>query len=149
MSDEDTLADLLIQWEEILESGRDVSANELCHDCPQLIEQLARRIKAMKSTAWMNKTVGDDDDGGDAPSSPAPDDPPRTLVNRYRLDERIAEGGFGQVWRGYDLELLRTVAIKMPIPIRTMTPTAIHIVGTFRRNAAMPSPTMRTMKPMR
>ena len=115
MSDEDTLADLLIQWEEILELGRDVSANELCHDCPQLIEKLARRIKAMKSTAWMNKTVDYDGDGGsDFPSGSAPDDPPRTLVNRYRLDERIAEGGFGQVWRGYDLELLRTVAIKMP-----------------------------------
>ncbi len=114
-SDEDTLADLLISWEEILESGRDVSANELCHECPHLIQQLAHRIKAMKSKAWMNKTVDyDGDGGGDLPSSPAPDDPPRTLVNRYRLDERIAEGGFGQVWRGYDLELLRTVAIKMP-----------------------------------
>ena len=113
-SDEDTLADLLIQWEEILESGRDVSANELCHDCPQLIEQLAQRIKAMKSTAWMNKPVGDDDGGDEAPSTPPSDDPPRTLANRYRLDQRIAEGGFAQVWRGYDLELLRTIAIKMP-----------------------------------
>ncbi len=114
-SDEDTLADLLIQWEEILESGREVSANELCHDCPQLIEQLARRIKALKSTAWMNKTVDDDGDGGgDLPRNPVADDPPRTLAGRYRLDERIAEGGFAQVWRGYDLELLRTIAIKMP-----------------------------------
>ena len=113
-SDDDTLADLLIQWEEILESGRDVSAEELCHDCPQLIEQLANRIKAMKSTAWMDKPVGDGDDSGEAPPTPAPDEPPRTLAGRYRLDQRIAEGGFAQVWRGYDLELLRTIAIKMP-----------------------------------
>lgn len=113
-SDEDTLADLLIQWEEILASGRDVSAQELCHECPQLIEQLARRIKAMKCTAWMDKPVGKDDEDGEAPSTPAPDDPPRTLAGRYRLDQRIGLGGFAQVWRSYDLELLRTVAIKMP-----------------------------------
>lgn len=31
--DEDTLADLRIQWEDILDSGREVSAQELCHDC--------------------------------------------------------------------------------------------------------------------
>lgn len=113
MSDEDRLADLLIQWEEILESGRDVSAAELCHDCPQLIEQLSQRIKALKSTAWMDKPV-DGDAGDDQLTTPAPDDPPRTLAGRYRLDQRIAEGGFAQVWRGYDLELLRNVAIKMP-----------------------------------
>lgn len=113
-SDEDRLAELLIQWEEILESGRDVSASELCHDCPHLIEQLSQRIKALKGTAWMDKPVGNSDDGGNVSSTPTPDDPPRTLANRYRLDQRIAEGGFAQVWRGYDLELLRNVAIKMP-----------------------------------
>jgi serine/threonine protein kinase len=113
--DEDTLADLLIQWEEILDSGREVSAQELCHDCPQLIEELSRRIKAMKHTAWMNKPLDSGDDpSGDDPLSPAPDDPPRTLAARYRLDARIGEGGFAQVWRGYDLELLRTIAVKMP-----------------------------------
>ena len=31
---------------------------------------------------------------------------------RYRLDERIAQGGMGEVWRGYDMELGRPVAIK-------------------------------------
>ena len=39
MTDEERLADLLIQWEEILEQGRDVSAADLCKDCPQLIEE--------------------------------------------------------------------------------------------------------------
>jgi len=36
-----------------------------------------------------------------------------TLGGRYRLDERIAGGGMGDVWRGTDEVLGRTVAIKV------------------------------------
>jgi serine/threonine-protein kinase len=38
------------------------------------------------------------------------------LSNRYRLDERIASGGMGDVWRGTDEVLGRTVAIKVLLP---------------------------------
>jgi serine/threonine protein kinase len=116
MTDEERLADLLIQWEEILEQGRDVSAADLCKDCPQLIEELSRRLQAMRGTSWMDKPVDRGGDDSPSPDAPSPDTPPRTLVNRYRLDQRIAEGGFAQVWKGYDLELLRNVAVKMPKP---------------------------------
>lgn len=34
------------------------------------------------------------------------------IHHRYRLDHRIAKGGMGEVWKGYDLELGRPVAIK-------------------------------------
>jgi len=38
---------------------------------------------------------------------------PSTL-GRYRLNRLIGAGGFGQVWEGYDPELQRVVAIKIP-----------------------------------
>jgi serine/threonine protein kinase len=117
MTDEELLGDLLIPWEEALEQGRDISAAELCVDCPHLLAVVARRIEALRRTSWMNKPLDDDDDGDPwASIIPPSDTPSRTLVNRYRLDQRIAEGGFAQVWRGYDLELLRNVAVKMPKP---------------------------------
>jgi serine/threonine protein kinase len=38
------------------------------------------------------------------------------LDNRYRLDERIATGGMGDVWRGTDVVLGRVVAVKVLRP---------------------------------
>ncbi|GIF26259.1 serine/threonine-protein kinase [Actinoplanes tereljensis] len=35
------------------------------------------------------------------------------LGNRYRLDERIATGGMGEVWRGTDVILGRVIAVKV------------------------------------
>ena len=34
------------------------------------------------------------------------------IHRRYRLDRRLAQGGMGEVWKGYDIELGRPVAIK-------------------------------------
>ncbi len=39
-----------------------------------------------------------------------------TLSGRYRLDERIARGGMGEVWRGTDEVLNRAVAVKVLRP---------------------------------
>ncbi|MDG4834635.1 serine/threonine-protein kinase [Solwaraspora sp. WMMD1047] len=38
------------------------------------------------------------------------------LGNRYRLDDRIAGGGMGDVWKGTDEVLGRTVAVKVLLP---------------------------------
>ena len=54
------------------------------------------------------------------------------LAGRYRVDAPIGSGGMGQVWRGYDLQLDRTVAVKlmrpMTIQARPGTPEEAELV---------------------
>ena len=55
--------------------------------------------------------------------SPASDDTPVRVGNRYRLDERIGAGAMGAVWRATDELLNRTVAVK-ELLIAAAPPTA-------------------------
>jgi len=112
--DEELLADLLLQWEELKQRGQDTPASELAKDRPELIEELKSRIDALKATDWLDKPIDDDPPGDDPPDTPPV--APKTLAGRYRLDDLIAEGGFAQVFRAYDTELQRVVAIKFPKP---------------------------------
>ena len=113
--DEELLAELLLRWDELREQGQDVSSIELCQGCPHLVDELERRICALKASDWMDRPIELNDTGEDCIWTTHE---PRTLADRYRLDDLIAEGGFAQVWRAYDLELHRNVAVKMPKPSR-------------------------------
>jgi serine/threonine-protein kinase len=56
------------------------------------------------------------------------------LDNRYRLDERIATGGMGDVWRGTDVVLGRTIAVKV---LRTAMLTDPEFAARFYGEARM------------
>jgi hypothetical protein len=97
---EDRIADLLLAWEKRFERGEDMYAAELCADRPDLIPRLAARIDLLRTVAWVNRPPISDSERG-APLRP----PTEPLAGRYRLDALIGQGGYGQVWRGFDLEL--------------------------------------------
>ena len=50
--------------------------------------------------------------------------PGMTLAGRYRLDEHVAGGGMGDVWKGTDEVLGRTVAVKVLLAALVAEPGA-------------------------
>lgn len=118
------LHDLLLQWEQSRAEGRPLSPEELCRDCPELIEEVRRQI------GLLERAIQEPDAGRSTlPSRPidfnravpaiAPAGaavaealPPR--FGRYRVIAMLGHGSFGVVYRGYDDELHRDVAVKVP-----------------------------------
>ncbi|MCA9067897.1 MAG: serine/threonine-protein kinase, partial [Planctomycetaceae bacterium] len=47
-------------------------------------------------------------------------------IGRYRIDQILGEGGFGRVYLGYDEELKRAVAIKVPRKDRVDSPESVE-----------------------
>lgn len=131
------MADLLIEWEDLYRQGQDTPADVLCKEHPELASTLTRQIAALKRVSWLDKKLDDD---GDDPANDLPDDPspPRVLAGRYRLDVLVATGGFAEVWRAYDQELLRNIAIK--IPKQTVVGSADSFLAEARRVARLKHP---------
>jgi serine/threonine protein kinase len=117
-NDEELLSDLLLQWEELYERGQDTPADQLCGSNQRLVEELSQRIAALKATNWLKDPNPRPIEDSSTDSQAKESRPARILMNRYRLDHLIAEGGFAQVWRAYDKELQRIVAVKIPKPSR-------------------------------
>ena len=63
--------------------------------------------------------------------------PGSVLKHRYRLDDRIALGGVGEVWRGTDLVLRRVVAVKLLRPEYTQDEECLARFRAEGRHAAL------------
>jgi serine/threonine protein kinase/tetratricopeptide (TPR) repeat protein len=115
---EDRLGELLVRWDELHQQGCDMTAQELCTDCPELVEELARRIEALGK---MDSVLDIEDTAG--PSNPSDQDPNGTSAKHtmpdvlrgsaeYRPQRHHAHGGLGEILIAHQQELGRPVALK-------------------------------------
>jgi serine/threonine protein kinase len=103
MTDKPRLSELLLQWEEQHMQGRDISASDLCQECPELAGPLAERIAALKRLSWLNDRP--EEPGCASESEPCLPPASQVAYRRgmepipgYVLLRFLGAGGFGQVW---------------------------------------------------
>ena len=133
MSDFPDISDLLLAWEDSVAQGRELPPEEFCRDRPELLDELKRQIQALRAMRWMEEP----DIGDDPEPLPAPQP---TNMGRYRLEHRIGEGGFGEVWKAFDPDLQRMVAIKVPRPDRTTPRDMDTFLAEGRKVASLRHP---------
>jgi eukaryotic-like serine/threonine-protein kinase len=113
MTPQTRLSELLMHWEELRLQGKAVTAEELCSDSPELVEELRRRIRAREAAdPMLTVTPGQDSATVSRPAAP-PTEPRRPSVPGYDVLDELGRGGMGVVYRVRNVAIDRIEALKM------------------------------------
>ncbi|HLW65589.1 MAG TPA: serine/threonine-protein kinase, partial [Gemmataceae bacterium] len=132
--------ELLIDWELQRQKGTPVTPEELCRDCPELLdtlkERIAEQIKASQLLATPTEAETKHEDGGAQKNDDIPAIADLATQSKFRNLRFHAKGGLGEVWKADDETLGRQVALKL---IQSRHSHRDDALERFRREAEITS----------
>ena len=118
MTDQERLEELLNRWEDLRDRGQLVPDEELCRDCPHLLDEFRRQVNDLKRIdGFLSGGLNQPDKG---------DEEELTTAGRYRPIRLHAQGGLGEVFVARDEELGRKVALKRIRSLEAVNPRQVR-----------------------
>jgi tetratricopeptide (TPR) repeat protein/tRNA A-37 threonylcarbamoyl transferase component Bud32 len=111
MSAPERLQALLAEYEVLRDGGSPQTPEELCRDCPDLLEEFRKQLRVLASA---DAFLGASDGGEAKPDLPGEEgiEGPLPAATRFRVLRPHARGGLGEVLVAQDEQLRRPVALK-------------------------------------
>ncbi len=139
-----TPTDIVLRYEFLQGRGEEITPEGLCEEleCPHLLEEVNQQLRDFRSLQRLLRSVTVDfTPRARAPEEKSDTHPDPPIIESYRIKNFVDKGGFGLVWRAFDPDLKREVAIKVPNPHREFPEIQINqLIREARKAAALDHP---------